>query len=143
MCLSFVTENESALSLSAAIASDRLAGSPLMKHLQRNNDHKGIKHLQFWEDVQRYLVPTAVIGARNKYRMAKTLILTYLEPGSPRQIMLAPRMRRELLRLLPVDQADALLFKTAKHAVKVSKFVNASVDGKLWIKKGFKKFKIL
>lgn len=123
-------ENESSLNISAAIASDKLAGNPLMKYLFKHNDTNGIKRLQFWEDVQRYLMPLAYLETHNKYRLAKTIISTYIEVGSPREIPLTQKEREELSRLLPIEEADALLSQTVKQTTMVGIFMYCLYCGK-------------
>jgi hypothetical protein len=103
----------------AAVASDRLAGGPFYDFLERIHEDTALKRLQFWNEAQRYLVPTENLGPMNKYRMAMIMIGTFLLPDSPREVPINPKARRQLIDLLPIDQGDALLTHMAHNVIQV------------------------
>ncbi|XP_048577113.1 uncharacterized protein LOC5521613 isoform X2 [Nematostella vectensis] len=103
--------------LLAAVASDRLAGGPLHEFLEKTGDEEALLRLEFWADCQRYLVPSETLGACNKYRMALTLINTYLVPDSPHAVPMSSLARSRLIKLLPVEEGDALLSHVAQVTI--------------------------
>lgn len=111
------------LSLPALVAltADKLAGGPLRAYLEKTQKNAALRILQFWEDAQRYLSPLEDFGSYSKYHSAKTLIATYIAPDSPRQMEMIPRVRDDLMRLLPQEKGDHLLSTVVKNSVQVSR----------------------
>ena len=109
------------LSLHALVAltADKLAGGPLREYLEKTQEFVALRSLQFWEDAQQYLSPLEDFGSYTKYHLAKTLIATYIAPGSPRQMDMSPRVRDDLMRLLLEEKGDCLLSTVVKNSVQV------------------------
>ena len=102
-----------------ALTADKLAGGPLREHLKKTQEKTALRSLQFWEDAQRYLLPLEDFGSYSKFHSAKTLIATYIAPDSPRQMAMSPRVRDDLMRLLPGEKGDHLLATVVKNSVQV------------------------
>ena len=102
-----------------ALTSDKLAGSPLRDYLEKTQENMALRSLQFWEDAQQYLSPLEDFGRYTKYHSAKTLIATYIAPGSPRQVDMRPRVRDDLMRLLLEEKGDYLLSTVMKNSEQV------------------------
>ena len=111
--------DELSLPTLVALTADKLAGGPLREYLEKTQQDQALSSLQFWEDAQRYLSPSEDFGSYNKYHSAKTLIATYIAPGSPRQIEMSMRVRDDLMRLLPEEKGDHLLSSFVKKSVQV------------------------
>ena len=111
--------DEFSLSALVALTSDKLAGGPLLEYLEKTQQDQALRSLQFWEDAQWYLSPSEDLGTYSKYHSAKTLIATYIAPGSPRQIEMSMRDRYDLMQLLPEEKGDHLLSSFAKKSVQV------------------------
>ena len=101
------------------LTADKLAGGPLREYLEKTQQDQALSSLRFWEDAQRYLSPSEDFGSYSKYQSAKTLIATYIAPGSPRQIEMSMRVRDDLMRLLPEEKGDHLLSSFVKKSVQV------------------------
>ena len=103
------------------VIADQLAGGPYRDYLVKTKANLALTSLEFWEDAQRYLTASE-IGSLQRYRMAKTLIATYIVPGSPRQMDINRRIRDDLMRFLLQDRGDYLLSRVAKTAIEVIGF---------------------
>ena len=112
--------NQFTLPALVALTADKLAGGPLRDYLEKTQETTALVSLQFWEDAQRYLSPSEDFGSYSRYHLAKTLIATYIAPGSPRQIAMSPRVRDDLMRLLPQEKGNHLLSMVVKNSVQVS-----------------------
>lgn len=106
--------------LLAAVAADKLAGGPLHQYLERTKNREALTRLHFWEDTQRFIVPTENLGIITKCCMANAIIGTYIESGAPRNLALSTGLRRELADVLPGGQGDALLLYVAQNVAQVS-----------------------
>ena len=102
-----------------ALTADKLAGGPLREYLEKTQENTALRSLQFWDDAQRYLSPLEDFGSYSKFHSAKTLIATYIVPDSPRQMAMSPRVRDDLMRLLPGEKGDHLLATVVKNSVQV------------------------
>ena len=111
--------NKSSIQAQVALTADKLAGGPLREYLEETQENTALRSLQFWDDAQRYLSPLEDFGSYGKFHLAKTLIATYIAPDSPRQMALSPRVRDDLMRLLPGEKGDHLLATVVKNSVQV------------------------
>lgn len=103
-----------------ALTADRLAGGPLREYLEKTQENVALRSLQFWEDAQRYLSPPENFGSCSKYHSAKTLIATYIATDSPRKMPMSPKIRADLMRLLPQERGDHLLASVVKQVIQVN-----------------------
>ena len=105
---------------SASLLADRLAGGPFKTYVQSNENSKILANLQFWEDVQTYIRMASSTAVDLKFRHGRSLIVTYLQPESVREIDLEPSLRNRICWLLQRGQADVLLSKVADQILEVS-----------------------
>ena len=103
-----------------ALTSDKLAGGPFREHLEKAQEHMALRNLHFWEDAQRYLSPPENFSSYGKYHSARTLIATYIAPDSPREMVMSPKVRADLMRLLPEELGDHLLSTVVKTLIQVT-----------------------
>ena len=102
-----------------SMTADRLAGSPFKSYLKSTDNHDCLKNLQFWEDVQAYTAMTTSGAVDLKFRLARNILVTYLQRGSIREVTLDWRIRERLCYLLRRGQADMILSKIADGMVEV------------------------
>jgi hypothetical protein len=117
----------------ASMTSDRLAGGPFKMYLRSTDNHHYLANLEFWEDVQSYTAMTTSSAVDLKFRLARNIIVTYLQQGSIREVTLDWKMRERLCYLLRRGQADMILSKIADGMVEVSdvKEFSSTLDEKL------------
>jgi len=116
----FVHADMSLKAVAIALTSDKLAGGPFREHLEKAQEHMVLRNLHFWEDAQRYLSPPENFSTYGKYHSARTLIATYIAPDSPREMAMSPKVRADLMRLLPEELGDHLLSTVVKTLIQVT-----------------------
>jgi uncharacterized protein (DUF1919 family) len=89
-------------------------------YLRSTDNHHYLANLEFWEDVQSYTAMITSSAVDLKFRLARNIIVTYLQQGSIREVTLDWKMRERLCYLLRRGQADMILSKIADGMVEVS-----------------------